>query len=305
MVSIYKKKLKNKDFYYLTERVRVGEKYIKIQVYLGKTVPKDLHSAYASLAQKEIDLLGKSPVVRGYSNQKSLSHVADVARITWKYFFANLSPSAQKRFWARFAIRFIFESNAIEGSRLSQREVEKIIRKGTIRKSASRVEIQEVRNALRAFEQIQSKNFRLNQRSIKSLHAIVTKDLNITQGYKQHEVIVNNRPTAKPGTVRSELSKLFTWYETQKKGNVDPFLLALDFHARFERIHPFEDGNGRTGRMILNWMLLRSGYGMILIPMSSRVKYWNALGKADDGQSKPWHVYGVATYKNTVKEFTS
>lgn len=61
----------------------------------------------------------------------------------------------------------------------------------------------------------------------------------------------------------------------------DPFLKESQFHIQFERIHPFEDGNGRTGRILINRGLMRSGVAPVVIPLEERAEYMEHLAASD------------------------
>jgi len=305
MIKIYRKKIKNKGFYYLTEQIRLGNKYKKIQVYLGKNIPNDLSEKYFELAKKEEKLISDN-LVKIWKLQKGLEweqiKKVERARIQQKYFFAQLSDKQKELFWREFAIDFIFQSNAIEGSRLSQKEVRTIVDKGYIKRSLNRKEVIEVQNSLKAFKFILSDKFKLNQKSIKELHKIISKDLDIEQGYKTKHIIVNNKETTSPALVKKNLQSLIVDYKKNTKKQ-HPFFRAIDFHVRFEAIHPFSDGNGRVGRMILIWMLQKVGYGMILIKLQNRGRYFRAMDQADDGRRQKLYWFVSNVYQKTIGEY--
>jgi len=73
---------------------------------------------------------------------------------------------------------------------------------------------------------------------------------------------------------------LLEWYK-KNETKLHPLVLAVIFHHKFEKIHPFMDGNGRTGRILLNYILLRKKYSPLIINNSSRKTYLEALSKAD------------------------
>jgi len=89
------------------------------------------------------------------------------------------------------------------------------------------------------------------------------KGLGIKYGYKKEDIVVNNKKTSPPKIVREEMTKLIKWWNESIKNKNNQFLLAIKFHQKFELIHPFSDGNGRVGRLILIWMLIKSSYGII------------------------------------------
>lgn len=304
MLKIEQKFIYGKPFFYLSEQIRLKKCYKKIQVYLGKNIPKDLKPFYNLLMVKEINLfvlnipdLFPSHSIFSFDKLKKI----ETLRIRWKYFLIQLSLSQSEQFWRRFAIQFIFESNAIEGSRLSQKEVASIVENRYMKKSLQRKEVLEVKNALAAFHLIRNGRFTFNQRSIIRLHGLLTKNLDIPQGYKNAEVVVNNKKTTPPGKVRSAMADLLEWYSGCKSEH--PLLLSAHFHQRFEKIHPFEDGNGRVGRFLFIWMLLQADYPVPLFLYSKRQSYFNALDQADEGRPNKWYRLCLEVYKRTVSDF--
>ncbi|MBU0619780.1 MAG: Fic family protein [Patescibacteria group bacterium] len=306
MIKIEKKIIKNKPFFYLTEQINIGPSYKKIQVYIGKNIPKNLSNFYEILQQKEIKI-----IIQNIKNIYLLDPAItlneykkiETARIKFKYWLLEMSEYKKMRFWKNFAIKFIFESNAIEGSKLSQNEVEKIIKKQYIKKKAERQEILEVENSIKAFEIIKSAEFKLNQRSIIELHKILVNGLSIDSGYKTKNIIVNNKTTISPGEVRKNMAELLLCRVKQKNKKCHPFITAVKFHQRFELIHPFSDGNGRIGRLLLNWMLLKSGYGIILLKNKNRQAYFSSLDQADNGRPRKLFRHCVQSYQRTFEDF--
>jgi Fic family protein len=73
---------------------------------------------------------------------------------------------------------------------------------------------------------------------------------------------------------------LLKWYN-ENKDKLHPFVLAVIFHHKFEKVHPFSDGNGRTGRMLMNYILTRNKYPPIVIYKKNRNDYLDALSGAD------------------------
>jgi Fic family protein len=188
-----------------------------------------------------------------------------------------------------FAKEFIFNSNNIEGSKIPAKEVKKIIEKG-ISKYKNRNEIKEVFNSIDALNYIQ-KGFKFNIASVKRLYYILTKDLTMSngepypKGFKKVENIVNNQLTIPPDQVEWALEDLLNKYKETKKKEY-PFKLAFDFHLRYEYIHPFIDGNGRTGRLIMNKILMDKGYFPIIIYADNSKAYFNAIVKGHERQTK-------------------
>jgi Fic family protein len=193
-----------------------------------------------------------------------------------------------------FAKEFIFNSNNIEGSKIPPEKVREIIDKGDT-KYENHNEIKEVKNSIQAFEYLK-KSFKFNLNSIKRLYYILTKDLfmqgNIPypKGFKKEDVVVGNSQTTSPEKVEAELTNLLNWYRNNKS-KIHPLILALEFHRRYEDIHPFRDGNGRTGRLIMNRILMSGGYSPIIVYKENKLAYFNALERTATGNLKNYYQF--------------
>jgi len=188
-----------------------------------------------------------------------------------------------------FAKEFIFNSNNIEGSKIPAKEVKKIIETGNS-KYKNRNEVKEVYNSIEALKYLQS-GFKFNISSIKRLYYILTKDLTMSggdyypRGFKTVENVVNNQLTVAPEGVENELVALLKNYRENKK-TLYPLQLAYDFHLRYEYIHPFLDANGRTGRLIMNKILMDHGYFPMIIYEKNSRAYYNAIAKGLQRKTK-------------------
>lgn len=193
-----------------------------------------------------------------------------------------------------FAKEFIFNSNNIEGSKIPPERVREIIDTGNTTHK-NRNEVKEVQNSILTSEYMR-KSFKFNLISIKKLYHILTKNLvrdgNIPypRGFKKEQNIVGNSQTTPPEKVVSELTSLLLWYRS-KRYIIHPLILAFEFHRRFEAIHPFLDGNGRTGRLIMNKILMSNGYAPIIVYKDKKTSYFNALEKAGQGQTKKYYQF--------------
>lgn len=98
------------------------------------------------------------------------------------------------------------------------------------------------------------------------------------------------------------MSKLIEWHN-QSKEKMHPIKLAALFHGRFEQIHPFEDGNGRVGRFLVNVILLKRKYPPIIIRKSQRVSYLKALQDFDNKYSANLERFILEKFKETYRKF--
>jgi len=303
MPKIYKKFIQGKPYFYLSEQVRIKGKYKKIQVYLGKYIPKDLTEFSFRLARKEKELIkkyiGELFIIEKNFNKEQIEKIESL-RLDFKYKIFNLPAFKTEQIWTRYAVQFIFESNAIEGSKLSQAEVSSIVKRKYLKKTIERREIKEVKNSIAAFNLIRHGEFKLNQHQIINLHKLLVEGLGVKTGYKKAAVIVNNKPTTPAGRVRAEMGLLLKWRQDNKKSRRHPLAIAADFHQRLEYIHPFEDGNGRVGRLLFNLILFQYGYPPILFLYKNRQAYFNALNQADEGRKNKWYWQAIKVYKQSL-----
>ena len=186
---------------------------------------------------------------------------------------------------------FVYNSNNIEGSKLPKKELEKIFEN---RKSsyANKNEILEAENSIKAFKYLKEE-FYFSLPRIKKLYRILTHGLVMEtgdyypKGFRKTEIIAGNEETTKPEQVKEELKKLLEWHKKNKK----KFALkqAFDFHSQYETIHPFRDANGRTGRLIMNKILLQNDYPLMLVFKENKQAYFNAIKKARENKNREYY----------------
>ena len=206
-----------------------------------------------------------------------------------------------------FAKEFIFNSNNIEGSRIPAEEVKKIIEAGDTRYQNAN-EVKEVFNSIEAIDFLRS-GFKFNIPSIKRLYYILTKDLLMQngvpypRGFKTERNVVNNMETVPPDMVVPKISELLEYYKENKKKE-HPLKLALYFHLKYEEIHPFQDGNGRTGRMIMNKILMSNGYFPLIVYSDNSTAYYNAIAKGLSRRNKKgYYQFMLEQAKRTYGQF--
>lgn len=204
------------------------------------------------------------------------------------------AKNCQKMVGIEFAKEFIFNSNNIEGSKIPPQAVREIIDKGDT-KYSDKNEVKEVKNSIEAYDYLK-KSFKFNITSIKKLYHVLTKDLEMQKGvfyprgFKKVQNVVGNSITTSPEKVESELVTLLKWYK-ENKNKIHPLILAFEFHRKYESIHPFLDGNGRTGRLIMNKILISNGYQPIIVYKENKESYFNSLAKSNDGMSKKYYQF--------------
>ena len=182
-------------------------------------------------------------------------------------------------------IELTYNSNRIEGSKLTQDQTRYIFETNTIGAEGGSVnvdDIVETANHFRCIDLIiDQANAQLSERLIKQLHQLLKsgtsdarKDWFAVGGYKKLPNEVGGMQTALPEEVASRMRELLQAYNAQSSHTLDDL---LEFHYRFEMIHPFQDGNGRVGRLILFKECLRSGIVPFIISDEFKMFYYRGL----------------------------
>lgn len=202
-----------------------------------------------------------------------------------------LKSSTLKKLRDQFTIEMTYHSNAIEGNRLTLKETLLVLREGVTIKGKNLQEHLEAKNHEEAlnflFEVVDSnKRLSLSHHLIRSLHQLVVKDTesNIAGTYRNTDVqILGSKHRPPPGyQVQAQMTKFIDWLN-ENKNKYHPVEFVALAHHRFVAIHPFEDGNGRTGRLLMNLLLMRKGYPLAIILKNDRTKYYSALDDANSG----------------------
>jgi Fic family protein len=177
-----------------------------------------------------------------------------------------------------------YHSNAIEGNPLTLRESRVVLEGMTVGGKSLRehCEAMNHREAILYIEEIVAKNEALSVWQIRNLHNLVLKG-GVGQEachYRRENVAIAGARMTPPDflDLPAELAALVEWYA--KAGPLHPVARAAELHTRFVKIHPFVDGNGRTGRLLLNVELMKSGYPPAVIRKEDRLAYCDSLDEA-------------------------
>lgn len=298
MSAIEKVKIGNNTYLrFVKNTFFMGEKFV-YREHLGKdtasiTKEKYLLENLRKVTEKELDFKLKflKSINGGLSHDENLPKKVEEKAIR----INNLKEIKKypKPVEADFAIKFIFNSNNIEGSKIPEEAVKKIIETGNL-SYENKNEAREALNSIDAFGYIDDFNF--NFASTKRLYYLLTDRLVMDngnpypKGFRKIDLIVGNSLTTDPDDVERELKGLIDWYKKNKK-KIHPLILAYDFHLRYEMIHPFRDANGRTGRLIMNKILVQNGYPPMIVYKENRQSYFNAIEKAREGRRKKYYQF--------------
>ena len=203
-----------------------------------------------------------------------------------------LTRGEVERLREEFLIDFTYNSNAIEGNTLTLKETAMVLEGMTIDQKPLKDHLEAVghRDAFLYVQDIATKDIPLDESVIKNIHALVLMDRPEDKGvYRRIPVRIMGAYTepVQPYLIEPKTTELLA-EDKLRRETMNPIERIARFHLEFEGIHPFIDGNGRTGRLLLNLDLIRNGYPPINVKFIDRKRYYDAFdayyrdGNADE-----------------------
>lgn len=272
-----------KTKYFLAHSYREGAKVHKFRKYLGQDIKPELLAERKKLAEKLIleEIHRYKMIADPLQFELSGEEIARIreleAKIPLK--IAHLSESD----WEEFSKLFTYNTNAIEGSRLTQKEVKDLLGKDKW-PDRSKEDIAEAFGVDEAITFIRAAKEHISLGLIKKIHKIVFKNSKPFAGKfrkKGEEVVVLDgrgivvHEGAPQPRIPYLLRQLVRWYKNNSR--YPGLVLAATVHNQFENIHPFADGNGRVGRILLNNILVKHGLPPLNIDFKNRLEYYASL----------------------------
>lgn len=206
-----------------------------------------------------------------------------------------------KNYLEDFITRSTFHSNAIEGSTLTYAETYAILFNDNSFKINNKKprEIYEAINHKKAinilFKKLKDSELELTEQFIKQLNKTINRDIKDTIGYRNVSVVIRGSDHIPPSKEQVPNLMMYFVYNYNNDNNEDIFYKIANYHINFESIHPFEDGNGRTGRLLINFELLKNNLPPIVIPNEERTKYFEFLRNND--------IIGLAHWLKELSDF--
>lgn len=267
----------SKTFYYLGKTIRIGpNKWKKIRIRLGPEKPSK-----KLIAEKLKELrLEEYAVYNGdYIDANKLEFIDDF-REAYQNHLKNAPKTVIEKEESDFVIRFTYNSNAIEGNRLTLRDTYLILKEKQIPSGAPPKDYNEALNGREALDFMKRYRGKLTIDFMENLNGILTKNTGVVYPGRVRffpvKIVGTDFVPPDENEVPTRLKELIKFYYGNKS-KLHPFVLAGLMHAKFVEIHPFEDGNGRTGRALMNWVLMRAGYPGLFVPVNGREKYYRAI----------------------------
>ena len=218
-----------------------------------------------------------------------------------------LKEQDQNRLDQKFMLEFNYNSNHIEGNTLTYGQTEMLLMFGKVVDEANMKDLEEMKASNVGLKMVKEaaldKEQPLTEYFIRTLHqTLLREDYTVYRqlpdgtntSYVVHAGQYKTRPNsvitatgerfeyASPEETPALMTDLLQWYnQAETEGAMSPIELASLFHYRYIRIHPFEDGNGRISRLIVNYILYRHGYPMIVVKSTDKNNYLTALNRCD------------------------
>ncbi|SKC55597.1 Uncharacterized conserved protein [[Eubacterium] yurii] len=255
------------------EKWGISDRRVRILCSQGK-----IPGAYQQGRAWKIPYDATKPSDERYKNKESLIPILeDKLKVLKKR--RPLTEGELERLNEEFLTEYTYNSNAIEGNTLTLRETDMVLRGLTIDKKSLKEHLEVIghKEAFDYVKQLVSENAEISEKLIKDIHYLVLADKKDDRGvYRRIPVRIMGaaHEPVQPYLIIPKMEELLEQYKNSKE---DIVTKLARFHIEFEDIHPFIDGNGRTGRLLINLELMKAGYPPIDIKFSDRLKYYEAF----------------------------
>lgn len=303
MAYLYRKRIGTKDYYYLRATIsKDGKKITKDIAYLGsdfskikeelsrlpkkyqdeirrtyKTIHKFLEVNHFLIKIKEQKIKSDA-----YLPKKYLEEV-EACKLHFNSVFKKLDANSKDELLHDFIVDFSFNTASLEGNTITLKEAENLLLDQKTPKNRTLREVYDLQNTKQIFLQYyETLPKKLTHTLIQNIHDALLENIDVRKGYRTQDIrVTKSRFSSSPAQyVKTDMDLLLNWYN-KNKTSLHPFVLATVFHHKFEKIHPFADGNGRTGRMLANIILLQNNYPPLTVRKKNRKNYLDALQIAD------------------------
>ena len=292
--------ISGKSYYYLRISKRTGKQVITKDIaYLGNDIkgarekimnlPKykgEIRKSYRKInlfleAEYYLHKAEKLKLKQNEFLDKQLTQI-EAIRLHYLENFKKEDLRSKEEIIKNFAINFAYNTTSIEGNTITLKEAQNLLEEGKTPKNKTLREIYDVQNTEATFIELLTNKQKISQKLIETIHKKLMANIDKRIGYRIKDIrVLHSHFDSTPGSyVRADMNLLIDWYKKNEK-ELHPLVLASLFHHKFEKIHPFSDGNGRTGRMMVNFILMDKGYPPMIIYKKDRSMYLDALSSAD------------------------
>ena len=283
-MRIITKKKRKREYYYLQHSYRKGKKVITREKYLGLEIPKNIDEIKGEFSRD----------LKVYLYEK-LEKIKNHFQKEWK----RLPKSIKEKEKEEISIAFTYNSNAIEGSTITLHEVRELIQDKIAPNKPIR-DVKETEMHNKVFLEMLNKKEKISNELMLRWHKEIfgeTKQ-DIAGKYRTYSVRVGSYIAPQWKEVKQTMNQMI---EFANKSKLNPVELAARVHYKFESIHPFGDGNGRIGRLLMNHVLWHAGYPMLIIEYKKRASYYRAFPKGQEAFVDYFIKRYLAVHKKRIK----
>jgi len=273
--------IKRNSLHYIAHSFRKEGKVVYREKFIGKKVPANIEELKNSFLRKCL--------------QEETFRKLEKIKTNFNKEWNKYPESIKKNLLVDLSIRFTYNTNAIEGSTITFEETNELIKR-KIAPHKSIYDIQETLKHSETFFKALNEKKELSKNLILEWHKDIFSDTkpDIAGNIRDYLVRVGDYIAPDWQDLKKLLKEFFEWYEQNK--NLNSIELAARTHYKFEMIHPFGDGNGRIGRLIIAYILRKNNYPIIIIDYKKRKSYYKALQK-DENKFLQYFI------RNYLKEF--
>ncbi|MBU0757442.1 MAG: Fic family protein [Nanoarchaeota archaeon] len=298
MAYIHVKKIGNTKYYTLRISVRKGNNIItkdienlgtdlsKIDLYkLEKKHKSEIRKSFSTL-KKFIDsnhYLEKAKEKKLKSKEflpKNSIETIEAINLHYTSRFLKLDVISKKEIFDNFLLKFAVNSTSIEGNTITLEQAARLFKEDILPKGKTLREVYDLKNTRKVFFWLLEELPDIDIQLIIRIHDWLLDEIDKRNGIRTTDIRIFGSPF-KPTPaqfVRDDLNVLVSWYKASK---LHPLVKSVLFHHKFENIHPFYDGNGRTGRLVLNLILLKNNFPPLIVSRRHRKEYLDRINDAD------------------------
>ncbi len=284
VMRIIKRKKGKTQYFYLQHSFRKDGKVSTKELYLGKKVPDNIEEIKARLMLEAKAALAEK-----------LEKIKNRFQKDWRKY----PESAKEKELREIAIAFTYNTNAIEGSTITFEEA-RLILEDKVAPNKPLTDIRETESHAAVFLDMLKTEEAVSEELLLKWHRDIFKETkpDIAGRFRQYLVRVGSYVVPDWNDIKRLTKQLVSFLNDSK---LNPVEVAARAHYIFEKIYPFGDGNGRIGRLLMNYILWRNGYPLLIIEYKRRKSYYKALQRTEDGFVNYFIRRYIAVHKNRLQ----
>lgn len=267
-MRIIKRKKGTKEYFYIQHSFRKDGKVVTREKYLGSKIPGSIDKIKLEFSKEGQKVL-----------YEKLEKIKDNFQKEWR----KLPESVKEKEKEEIAIAFTYNTNAIEGSTITLEEAREIIH-DKISPNKPLRDVKETDAHSKVFLEMLEKEEKISNILLLKWHKDIFGETkpDISGKYRDYLVKIGNHIAPDWQDVKKLMTRLVGFINNETANRkINPVELSAIVHYRFEKIHPFGDGNGRIGRLLMNYILWHLQYPMLIIEYKKRKSYYRALKRQE------------------------